>query len=242
MTISQGKVDVYMATLWRQGHAVIALRSLMCQPEFGTAHVSCNNWTDEQWGYIINELGQDERIKLHRHNNEKGSNEKLRYLSSGENPYICFADDDLIYPSDYLAKLTAGVEKYQAYCSLHGVILNKGLIQSYYRDRQVFRGLKTVAFDVEVDIASNCGSVFKRQWFPEISEWYDRCGEVSMDDIYTNYFCRKAGVKRVVLAHKEGYLKHKVQYDEDQYVFNRHALVPNGDIIQTAFINSFFWK
>lgn len=238
-----GLTDVFMASLWRQGHAVVALRSLMSQKEFGTAHLTCNNFTDEQWSYI-NEQLKDERVFIYRHNNEKGSNEKLRYLSRGKNTYVCFADDDLIYPPDYLAKLIAGVEKYHAYCSLHGAILKPGLIQSYYRDRQVFRGLKSVYGDIEVDIASNCGSVFRRDFFPAdyLSEWYDHVGTVSMDDIYTNFFCRRFGIKRMVLDHQEGYLKHKVQYPEDDYVFNKHALVPNGDLIQTAFINSFFWK
>ena len=79
-------VDVYMASLWRQGHMVISIKTLMIQPEFGTATICCNNYTDEQFEFVNKELN-DSRIKLHRTNNEKGSNEKLRFIHVGENPY-----------------------------------------------------------------------------------------------------------------------------------------------------------
>ena len=151
-------------------------------------------------------------------------------------------DDDIKYASDYLSKLIAGCNKYNAMVSLHGVILDKGLIQSYYRNRIVFRGLGYVGSDVEVDVASNCGSLWKREWFKDYSEWYEQCGEVSMDDCYVAYFMKKKGIRRYVLSHKEGYITHKEQVESDDYVFNRYALVPNGDVIQTTFINSFFKK
>ena len=237
------KVDIYMASLWRQGHCVQTFKSLVNQPEFGSAHLTCNNYTDQQFEYVLNEL-EDYNIKIHRHDNEKCSNEKLRYVDCGENEYMGFYDDDLIYPPDYLAKLMAGVDKYQAMVGLHGVVLKKGLIQSYYRDRHVFRGLKMVDRDYEVNIASNCGNMFKREWFTksELSEWYERVNNVSMDDLYVAYFMKEKGIKCVVLAHEEGYTKHKQQFPEDDYVFDKHAKVAGGDVIQTTFINSFYKK
>lgn len=230
------KVDVYTASLWRQGHVVISIKSLLTQPEFGTATICCNNYTDEQWEYVNKELN-DPRIKLHRTNNEKCSNEKLRFIHVGINEYICLADDDLIYPPDYLNKLIAGCDKYNSHVSLHGVILFKGKINSYYRDRVVYRGLGTVLFDQEVDIASNCGSLFKRSFYDDLDKWYGFCGTTSMDDIYVNYFAKKRGIKRMVLAHSEGYLKHKQQFAEDNYVFDIYKF---NDSVQTDFINKYF--
>ncbi len=232
-------VDVYMATLWRQGHAVISINSLRQQPEFGTATIICNNWTDGQWEYINNELSGDSRILLFRGDNAKGSNEKLRFINNGSNQYIMLADDDLIYPSDYLNKLIGGCDKYNSHVSLHGVILKRGIINSYYRDRVVFRALGSVDRDYVVDIASNCGSLFKRSFYNDLDKWYDFCGNESMDDIYVNYFAKKSGIMRVVLAHSEGYLKHKEQFSEDNYVFNKYALTGN-DKVQTEFINNVF--
>ena len=238
------KVDIYIAALWRQGFVKVTVDSLKNQPEFGTATITCNNHTDAQWQEMLDYRGEDNRIILHRHDNEKCSNEKLRYVANGINPYMGFFDNDLIYPPDYLAKLMAGVDKYQAMVGLHGVVLKTGLIQSYYRDRHVFRGLMAVDKDYEVNIASNCGIMFNREWFTksELSEWYERVNNVSMDDLYVAYFMKEKGIKCVVLAHEEGYTKHKQQFPEDDYVFDKHAKVVGGDVIQTAFINDYYKK
>lgn len=230
-------VDIYMASLWRQGHVVKTVKSLLLNPEVGSITIACNNYTDEQWKFVCEELN-DSKITLHRTNNEKGSNEKLRFIGTGSNYYICLADDDLIYPPDYLNKLIQGCEKYNAMVSLHGRIIPKGIINSYYgQPLAVFRSLGTVVQDVEVDIVSNCGSLFKRHFYDDLNIWYEFCGTTSMDDIYVNYFAKKKGIRRIVLAHYEGYLKHKEQLPEDDYVFDKHRF---DDKVQTDFINKFF--
>jgi hypothetical protein len=230
-----------MATLWRQGHGIESVKSLLSQPEFGTMTITCNKWTDEQFNIINETFEGDKRITLHRHNNEKGSNEKLRYIVIGENYYVSLLDDDLIYPSDYFAYMIQGCERHNAFVSLHGSVLKRGLIQSYYRDRKVYPVMGTVDNDIEVDIASNCGSLFRRDFFPVgyIGEWYDLTGKVSMDDIWVNYFCREFNIHRWVLAHEQGYLKHKTHYPEDDYVYDRYI---NNDGVQTNFINNIFWE
>jgi len=234
------KVDIYMATLWRQGHAVISIKSLISQPEFGTGTIICNNWTDEQWEWINGELNSYDNIILYRGDNKKGSNEKIKYINIGHNYYICLADDDLIYPNDYLNKLINGCEKYNAHVSLHGRTIPKGIISSYYKQiGSYYRALGSVEHDVEVDITSNCGSLFKRNFYDDLDEWYNFCSTTSMDDIYVNYFAKKKGIRRMVLSHKEGYLKHKKQLIEDDYVFSKYK---NNDKVQTDFINNYFNK
>jgi hypothetical protein len=232
-------VDIYMASLWRQGHVVKSVNSLLLNPEVDTITICCNNYTDEQWEFVTAKLN-DPKITLHRTNNEKGSNEKLRFVGTGTNYYICLADDDRIYPPDYLNKLIVGCEKYNAYVSLHGRTIKSGIINSYYGEPiMVYNALNTVLQDVEVDIVSNCGSLFKRNFFNDLNEWYGLCGTTSMDDIYVNYFAKKRGIKRIVLAHQKGYVVHKEQLPEDDYVFNRHRY---SDSVQTDFINNFFNK
>lgn len=231
-------VDIYMASLWRQGHVIKSIKSLLLNSEAATITITCNNYTDEQWNFVNTELNNS-KITLHRGNNEKGSNEKLRYVAEGNNYYICLADDDLIYPQDYLNKLIIGCEKYNAHVSLGGRILNNGNISSYYRNSFALRALGTVMKDTLVDIASNCGSLFKRNFYNDLNSWYEFCSATSMDDIYVNYFAKRNGIQRVVLAHNEGYLKHKEQFPEDDYVFNRHAIT-GDDNVQTEFINKYF--
>jgi hypothetical protein len=242
-------VDIYMASLYRQAHCVKSIESLLKNPEVGTINLTCNSYTDSQFEEVCNKIAglnsiYNIPIYIHRHDNEKKSNEKLRYLKKGSNYYICFADDDLVYPPNYLAYMIQGCEKYNAYVSLHGAILQPRPLQSYYRNRQVFRGLKSVPMDVKVDIASNCGSLFKRNFFaPDyLAEWYERVGYESMDDIWCNFFAKRTGIPRYVLAHEEGFIVHKQQFPEDNYVFDAHALVAGGDKPMTDFINNYWDK
>ena len=236
------EVDCYCASLWRGGHIIKSALSLLQQAECASMTITLNNYTDEQFAQVEHVLGIFERVTLIRGDNEKGSNEKLRYLANGKAEFICLFDDDLLYPLDYLQRLIEGCNYYNGMVSMHGVIINKGLIQSYYRDRIVFRGLGEVKKSVEVDIASNCGSMWKRKWFTDYADWIDRVGPVSMDDCYVGYFMKKKGIHKYCLKHSEGYLQHKVQEEGEFYVFNEYALVPGADIIQTTFINSFYKK
>ena len=230
-------VDVYMASLWRQGHVVKTVKSLLLSSRIGTITICCSQkYTKEQLEYVKKELN-DERVKIYTTDDAKGSNEKLKYISTGNNYYIALCDDDLIYPPDYLQKLIDGCEKYNAHVSLHGVILDKGTIASYYHNRQVFRGLGDVDKDYLIDIAASCMTLFKRNFHDDLDTWYDFCGTTSMDDIYVNYFAKKKGLQRVVLAHKGDYLTHKELLPEDEYVYDRHV---NNDAVQTEFINKYF--
>jgi hypothetical protein len=58
-----------------------------------------------------------------------------------------------------------------------------------------------------------------------------------MDDIYINSFMHKKGIKRFVLKHKKGYLKHKEKDPKDNYVYDKFK---NNDQIQTEFYNKYF--
>ena len=50
---------------------------------------------------------------------------------------------------------------------------------------------------------------------------------------------RDKGIPCVVLKHKEGYVTHKIQYEEDNYIFNKFALTGN-DSVMTNYINEHF--
>jgi len=230
-------VDVYIASLWRQGHCVKTIKSFLCQQELGTITVSCNNYTDDQWTYVKNII-LDPRVTFVRTQNEKGSNEKLRFIGDGTNHYLCLADDDIIYPRDYLHKLIDACDKHNAYVGLHGRVLPNRKIKSYYNDyKVVYRALRTVIKDREVDIVSNCGSLFKRSFFDDLDSWYGQCSTTSMDDLHTNRHAKDNGIKRMVIAHKRNYLKHKIQVPIDDYVYERYK---NNDLVQTDFVNQYF--
>lgn len=244
------EIDVHIAALYRQNFVVETVKSVLKNPEVKTITVIANNHTDQQFencqqGLLQANLETQIPIYLYRGDNAKGSNEKLRYIGKGTGKYISFVDNDLILNPNHFEYLIQGCEKYGAYVSLHGMILGSRPVRTFYGDRHVFRGLKTVLNDIQVDIASNCGSLFKREFFPDdmLSEMYERVNDVSMDDIWMNYFAKRMGVPRYVLAHQEGFMQHKVQYKEDDYVFDKHTKqLGVSDKVQTDFINNYWDK
>lgn len=242
-------VDVFMAALPRQLHVVTTVESVLKNKETRSVTITANKYSDAEFQELqlrlagLNSLYKVE-IYLYRGDNAKGSNEKLKYIHKGSGKYIALVDDDLILSPNHFEYLIQGCEKYDAYVSLHGAVLAQRPLRSYYRDRMVLRGLGNVLFDSEVDIASNCGSLFKRSHFPQdmLKEMYERSPDESMDDIWMAFLCKRMGVKRYVLSHQEGYMKHKVQHKEDEYVFDKHALVVGADKPMTDFINNFWDK
>ena len=244
------QVDVNIASLWRDGHILTTVETVLTNKETRTITIVANKYTDKQFEYIkegllnLNLLTQ-KPIYLHRGDNAKGSNEKLKYAHYGDGKYISFVDDDLLLAPNHYEYLIKGCEKYNAYVSLHGMTLHQRPVRSFYGNRDVYRGLKTVHFDMEVDIASNCGSLFKREFFGNdgLKEIYQMCGETSMDDIYMAYACKKRGIPRYVLAHPEGFLRHKEIKQTDNYVFDKYIKqLGVTDRVQTEFINKHWDK
>lgn len=240
-------VDIFCTCLFRHGHVVQTVESILTNPEVKSITISCSyNHTEEEFEYVKNGLLNANLITqvpifLYRCKaDEKRTNEKLKYIGQGNGEYIALIDNDLIYPKDYLQYLIKGIERYNGHVSLHGVILAPRPIKSYYRDRFVYRGLGLVQNDYQVDICSSCMTMFKREWYQDLDTWYDKCDSTSMDDLYVSYFAKQKGIKRYVLAHKEGWVKHKVQLPDEVYVFNEYTNKPNADSIQTNFCNNNF--
>lgn len=232
------KCDIYMASLWREGHLVLTVRSLLEQPSLGSLTVVCNNYTDEQWDWVGDELNNS-KVKLVRGSNFKGSNEKLKYAGYGFNKYLGFADDDLIYDFDYLQYMIDRADHYKAYVSLHGSILSSRPLNNYYTDRIVFRCLEDVEDDVNVDICGTGVSLIERNLLPaiQLEKLYHSMSRTSMDDLYFSSFVKDYGIKRIVLKHPKSFVSHKKQHPMDDYVFDRHAGLGKSCIEQTNFLN-----
>jgi len=240
-------VDVFIASLPRQLHVVETVKTVLANPETLTITIVANNYSDLEWKEVQKRLVDANceyqvPIYLHRGDNAKESNEKLRFVHKGYGKYVSYVDDDLCLAPTHFNYLIKGCEKYNAYVSLHGCVLHPRPLNHYYRDRDVYRGLKAVIFDMEVDIASNCGSLFKREFFDEkfYANLYKNAPAVGMDDILMATACRERGIPRYVLAHKEGFMKHKEILKEDNYIFDKYALT-GLDKPQTDYINK-YWK
>lgn len=234
-------VDCYCASLPRHNHVITTVQSILDNPECGTVTVLLSETYKDEDIDLISIALYDERVTLMITDDTKHSNEKLRFISDGTNPYIALIDDDIVYPKDYLSKMIDGCEQYQAHVSLHGAILYPRPIRSYYADRFVYRGLKTVEQDYQVDICSSCMTLFKREWHPDLDKWYDESPTVSMDDITISLKAKTRAIPMFVLAHKEGYVTHKEQLPDESYVFDQYTTkLGVSDKFQTDYINLLF--
>lgn len=231
-------VDICIASLYRNGHCIKTVESLVVQPEINNIYLVCNNYTTEQFEYVASQLKKYENVILFNRQNQKGCSEKFYPIHLSDSKYIGFADDDLIYPIDYLQKLIAGCEKYQCLVSLHGRILKPRPITQYYRDKiAVYGCLHDVAQDTGVDIAGSGVCLVERSKLPLLSVLYNQIIHPNMSDIYLSALCLQSGVKRVVLSHAKGYIQHKTIEENDNYIFNSHR---NNCQPQTDFVNEYF--
>ena len=236
-------VDIHMASLWRGGHVVKTIESLLQQPETATVFVTLNSYTDEQYKavkYDLKVLSEQygRKVVTRRAKNEKGSNEKLSQLAKSKARYIAFCDDDFIYPQDYLLRLIQGLRLHEGVVSLHGSQLTAFPIRKYYGgDRKMLSWNVTVEEDTKVDIIGSGVSLFRREWLTEdeLKTLYKDAPTISMDDLVLSCLFSRKGIDRWVLEHQQGFLCAKEKAPSDAYVYETYK---DNDSAQVAYINA----
>ena len=238
---SENTVNVYMASLFQDGHVIQSIKSIICQPQVKSLTLSANNYTDDEYDILINEIKSDKLI-IHRTNNEKMSFEKLRYvLEDKDTKYVAFCDDDLIYRNGYFIKMIYECEHLDSVVSYHGGILKTLPISHYYIDRKSFSFNREVKENKQVDIIGNGVSLFKREWLTD-RQWkslYKNAPEISMDDITISYALRKNGKSLYVIEHCQGDVIERRNNDKMNTVYNTYK---KDDSIQTEWVNTHFIK
>ena len=233
-----GLVDIYIASLWRGGHVIKTLQSLLKCPEFASALVVCNNYTDEQIEYVAKSLNYDLRISLVKGDNKKGCSEKFKFINTGSAKYIGIIDDDLTVDNKYLSRLIKAADKYNAIVSYHGKTLKKDKATNYHSHRSEFYHCRhDVIGDHFVDIIGSGVCLFKRTLFPNIGKIYESIKFSNMSDIYLSAYAMLRGVNRIVIAHSAGCVKAKIKEEGDNYIFDERR---NNCEIETQFINKIF--
>lgn len=239
------KIDVFMASFPRNDHSdlhvINSALSILENEECDTLTISLSEkYSDEEIEKISLALS-DERVALYIVDDAKHSNEKLRFIYTGENDAVALIDDDCTFDVNYLKFLYNGLISLNGHVSLHGAILNPRPIRSYYADRQVFRGLTKVVDTVKVDICSSCFTMFRRSWHKDINNWYTLSSHISMDDLFISGRARKRNIPCYVLKHDEGFVKHKQQLPDEKYVFSQYTKqLGVSDKIQTDYCNKNF--
>ena len=235
-------VDVHMASLYRDGHLLKTLQTLVTQPEVATIFVTLNNYTQPQYTEtlagiksLVTKYGV--RIVTRRAKNQKGSNEKLSQLTKSTAPYIAFADDDILYPQDYFLRLIHGIRLHNAAVTFHGGILKKFPTDKYYDGGRIMKSWNiNVPEETKVDIMGSGVGIIRREWFSdeEYKALYANAPETSMDDIILSCALSQKDIERWVLAHPARIIATKEPHPDDNYVYDRYR---NDDAEQVAYIN-----
>lgn len=231
--------DIFIASMPRSYHILKTIESLIHQYEVNKIFLICNCYNDAQFAHVKQELKKYRNVIIYRRDNRLGCSERFYPMYLSKSKYIAFADDDLIYPETYISDLINAANKYKALVSFHGCLLNPGTINNYYKDRKVFRCLGDVENDVQVDIVGVGASLCERALFSKVGveNYYNTIEIPNMDDIYYSYLAAQNGIKRYVIAHKEGYLNHKVKEPNDNYIFDKQRRHCEP---QTQFVNEYF--
>jgi hypothetical protein len=229
-----------MASIYKDGHVIESIKSIIKQPQVKSLILSANNYTDEQYNKVLSEINSTKLI-IHRTNNEKLSFEKLRFVNNDRSTkYVAFCDDDLIYFDGYFRKMISECELLDSVVSYHGAILKKPLpIEHYYPDRKSFSFNKEVRETKEVDIIGNGVSLFKRDWitYKQWKDLYNNAPDVSMDDITVSYTLRKNGKKLYVIKHSTGDV---IERKDNKIVDTVYNLYKKNDSVQTDWVNKYF--
>ena len=118
--------------------------------------------------------------------------------------YYFTCDDDILYPSDYVAKSIAAIEKYKCIITYHGRILN-GYGMNYYRNHKSFRCLNRVTSDFLLDVCGTGVTAFRTDYFNP-KELYS-APQKKMSDIVFSLEAIKQGKKIMMVNHTENWIK-----------------------------------
>jgi hypothetical protein len=122
-----------------------------------------------------------------------------------ESGYVLTCDDELLYPPDYVDRTLRAVERYQSPVSYHGCVI-KPPITSYYQQRK--NQVRCVGFcpaDVPVDVLGTGTMAYKIAHLP--ARLTMAAFQTSnMADLWFALWCHTHGVRRIALAHDEGWI------------------------------------
>lgn len=92
-------------------------------------------------------------------------NGKFGYLSEGsDTEYYFTMDDDIIYPTDYVEKTIANIEKYGCIVTYHGRLL-RGIDLDYYREHDFYSCLQEQKEEFEIDVCGTGVTAFRTDYF-----------------------------------------------------------------------------
>lgn len=165
---------------------------------------------------------------------DHGDIDKLAWIDEVKGYHI-ICDDDLIYPPDYIREMVKAIDKYgkKAIVSFHGSVIYKLPIAQYYQDRGVYPCLGEVREDASVDLPGTGVMGYHSGIGLDKADFREKIP--NMLDIHLGIWAKENSIPVVVIAHKEGWIKHSEKVSMEKTIFAKSV---NNDFLQTSTINA----
>lgn len=153
--------------------------------------------------------------------------------------YHLTADDDIIYPPDYVNYMVSQVELEgrKAVISAHGRTFSAFPVQSYYRAEGLrISCLKTLDKNINVHVIGTGVMAYHTDTLKIPHRIFKF---TNMSDIWVSLYCTNLGIPKIICAHKKGWLTLSTKYNSSDSIFSNQF---NSDHIQTNVVNSNAWE
>ena len=228
------KITATMATMpGREESLVETVNSIINQVD--ELHIYMNNIS------TYPQFASNKKIKLFFSKDYMGDlGDAGKFYTADEiSGYHFTIDDDIIYPPDYVNTMIAAIEKHDRKCivSLHGRNFNQLPVDSYYLDHsKAFSCVRTVDEDV---FAHVIGTGVLAYHTDTIKLHVDIFEFTNMADIWFSKYCNDKNIPRLIVAHKQGWIKLSKKYDQRGSIFTHQSI---NDKKQTEITNSVKWS
>ena len=163
---------------------------------------------------------------------DRGDAGKFFWCEQAEG-YEFTCDDDFVYPPDYVATLKQAIDRYHrsVVVGVHGANVIEP-ITSYYASRAKFCWVHTLDQDTPCHVV---GTGVMAYHASEVQFCRADFKRPNMADVWVALACERAGIPRVVIAHKAGWLKY---LNPPTTIYDTHL---GNDQAQTEAIRSVEW-
>lgn len=161
----------------------------------------------------IRDLPKCHTTMLPKEQNLHASSRFLAPRIFGSEAVVCFFDDDILYPADYIQKIKHALVKYgdRAVVGFHGVIYLPPH-RSYVRDRHTYHFAAKVNRDLTVhELGCGTAAFLSSVLLPDPTAWRNH----NMNDIFLAAEAVAAGLKMVALKREATWLTALAENQDD---------------------------
>lgn len=166
---------------------------------------------------------------------DKGDAGKFYKVSECKNCFYFSLDDDIIYPPDYIQKLTEKIEQYdrKKIISFHGAVIKEPVINSYWSGRQCYSCL----YDVPADEPVHVGGTGVMGFYTDaIKICFEDFKTANMADMWIYKAAQEQQVGIICAQHPANWIILNPKVDQKKTIWEKYK---HNDKKQLEIINSF---